>query len=74
MSKALKKVTMFLPEDLLKVAQRATGEGLTPTVRRGLELLAAQTAFEGLRKLRGSLDLKLDVKALRTDKNRADKK
>jgi hypothetical protein len=68
MSKALKKVTMFLPEDLLKVAQKATGEGLTPTVRKGLELIAAQTAFDGLRKLRGSIDLKLNVKTLRTDK------
>ena len=68
MSKALKKVTMFLPEDLLKVAQKATGEGLTPTVRKGLELLAAQTAFDGLRRLRGSVDLKLNVKALPADK------
>ncbi len=68
MSTALRKVTMELPVDLIEIAQKSTGEGLTQTVRKGLELLAAQNAYDGLRKLRGKLDLKLDLSSLRKDR------
>lgn len=36
-----RKITLEIPRDLLDQAQRSTGEGVTATVRRGLELLAA---------------------------------
>ena len=37
----LKKLTLQVPDDLLTRATQATGEGITPTIRRGLELVAA---------------------------------
>ncbi len=70
MSKALKKVTLFLPQDLIQKAKKSTGEGITQTVRKGLQLVASQSAFEGVRKLRGKIDLKLDLDSLRKDKKK----
>jgi hypothetical protein len=37
----LKKVTVMLPADLLERATMATGKGITPTIREGLEAMAA---------------------------------
>jgi hypothetical protein len=34
------RVTVELPADLLKRARASTGEGITGTIRRGLELVA----------------------------------
>lgn len=45
----------MLPEDLIKRAQEATGEGLTPTVRQGLEMVAASKVYDTLLKLKGKL-------------------
>lgn len=36
-TKAARKVTVELPERLLREAQESTGEGVTATIRRGLE-------------------------------------
>ena len=66
--KRSKKVTVVLPEKLLRRAQEYTGEGLTSTIRRGLELVAAGSSYEGLRRLRGKVKLSLDVKELREDR------
>ncbi len=68
MDSAEKKVTLLLPEELLARAQEVSGVGITPTVRRGLELLAAGAAFEKLRKLRGRVKLGLDLRRLRDDR------
>jgi len=38
---ANRKVTVELPADLLRRAQQSSGEGVTSTIRRGLELIAA---------------------------------
>jgi hypothetical protein len=38
------KITAHLPKDLLRSAQRATGKGITETLREGLELLRAREA------------------------------
>jgi hypothetical protein len=65
---ATRKVTIEVPADLLKRARRSTGEGITATVRRGLELVAARSAYEQLRSLRGAVRLSIDVKALRADR------
>ena len=65
----LQKVTIEVPRQLLRRAQRSTGEGLTATVRRGLELVAARGAYEGLRALRGKVRLSIDVRALREDRS-----
>jgi hypothetical protein len=64
----LKKVTVVLPQEILERAQRASGEGITPTIRRGLELVAAGRTYERLRSLRGRVRLDLDVDELRADR------
>jgi hypothetical protein len=39
-----RKITVALPRELLRKAQKATGAGITATIRRGLELVAAGRA------------------------------
>lgn len=63
----LKKVTIMLPADLLERATTATGKGITPTIREGLEAMAASHAYEGLRRLRGKVKLTIDQAILRRD-------
>jgi hypothetical protein len=64
---AARKVTILLPEALLRKAQRSTGEGVTATIRRGLELVAAERAQEELRRLRGKVAFSVDLQKLRAD-------
>lgn len=60
-----KKVTIMLPEDLIKRALKASGEGLTPTLRKGLELVAAKDVYNSLLKLKGQFDLGLDFEQIK---------
>ena len=62
------KVTVMLPKGLIQKAMKASGEGLTPTLRRGLELVAAKEAYRGLLKLKGKFDLGLDFEQVRKDR------
>jgi hypothetical protein len=62
------KVTVEVPAELLKRARRSTGQGVTATVRRGLELVAARGAYESLRRLRGKVRLSIDLDTLRHDR------
>jgi len=62
-----RKITVEVPSDLLDRAQRASGAGITETIRTGLRLVAASRTYARLRKLRGkvrfsrtSADLKAD--------------
>jgi hypothetical protein len=62
-----RKITIEIPPELLDKAQRASGVGITQTVRAGLQLVAASQTYEKLRGLRGkvrftrtSADLKVD--------------
>ena len=63
-----KKITVQIPESLLKKAQKATGLGITPTIRQGLQLVAAGRAYGKLRRLKGKVKFSLDLKALREDR------
>jgi len=63
-----RKVTVELPGKLLRAAQRTTGAGITATIRRGLELVAAGRAYEELGKLRGKVALSIDLEKLREDR------
>jgi hypothetical protein len=63
-----RKVTVELPGELLRKAQRTTGAGITATIRRGLELVAAGRAYEELRRLKGKVTLSLDLEDLREDR------
>ncbi|MGD0694098.1 MAG: hypothetical protein ABSB82_04525 [Terriglobia bacterium] len=44
----MKKLTVMVPEELLRQATEATKTGATATVRTGLKLLAARRAYDGL--------------------------
>ena len=68
MTTKLKKLTLQVPNDLLARATQATGEGITPTIRRGLELVAASGAYQNLRLLKGKIKLDIDLEKLRRDK------
>jgi len=61
------KITAHLPKDLLQRAQRATGKGITDTLREGLELLSAREAGRRLRALRGKVKFSVDLVELRRD-------
>ena len=59
---------MELPADLLRRAQRATGDGITSTIRRGLELVAAGEAYRDLRRMKGKVSFSIDLNTLRDDR------
>ena len=65
---AERKVTVHLPGDLLDRAQRATGQGITETIRQGLRLVSARETFLRLAKLRGSVKFSIDARRLREDR------
>ncbi len=66
---APRKVTVEIPADLLRRAQKFTGEGVTGTIRQGLELVAASRAYEELRRLKGRVSFSIDWKKLREDRS-----
>jgi hypothetical protein len=66
--KTARKVTVELPERLLRDALESTGEGVTATIRRGLELVASRSTCEKLRKLRGQVTFSVDWRELREDR------
>ena len=63
-----RKITVEVPPDLLKKAQRATGTGITQTIRTGLQLVAASQAYARLRKMRGQLPLSRTAAELKADR------
>ena len=63
-----RKITVHVPEDLLDRAQKATGEGLTETVRQGLRLVAAGDVYRRMAKLRGTVKFSIDLAQLREDR------
>ena len=50
-----RKITVEVPEELLEMAQKASGEGITQTVRTGLQFVAASRTYARLRQLRGKV-------------------
>jgi hypothetical protein len=65
---AARKITVEVPEDLLERAQRASGTGVTQTVRAGLQLLAASEAYARLRQLRGKITFSRTLAEIKTDR------
>jgi hypothetical protein len=63
-----RKITVHVPDDLLDRAQKATGEGITETIRQGLRLGAAGETFRRVSQLRGSVSFSLDLDRLREDR------
>ena len=65
---AARKITIQISEELLQKAQTATGLGITPTIRQGLELVAASMAYEKIRQMRGKVKFSINLKNLREDR------
>ncbi|MBI3621985.1 MAG: hypothetical protein HY208_07360 [Nitrospirae bacterium] len=63
----LRKLTIEVPEDILERAVSATGQGITPTIRKGLELVAASRAYAQLRSLKGKVKFSIRLSQLRKD-------
>jgi hypothetical protein len=63
-----RKITVEVPPDLLKKAQRASGSGITQTVRAGLQLMAASEAYARLLQFRGKVRFSRSVKELKDDR------
>ena len=63
-----RKITVELPAELLEKAQRASGAGITETVRTGLQLVAASQAYARLRQLRGKVRFSRTLAELKADR------
>lgn len=65
---AVQKITVGIPSELLARAQRASGAGITETVRTGLQLVAASEAYASLRQLRGKVRFSRTATELKADR------
>jgi hypothetical protein len=63
-----RKITVEVPEQLLEKAQKQSRDGVTATVRQGLELLAAGEAYEQLARMRGKVRFSIDLETMRKDR------
>ena len=66
--KAERKITVHVDYGLLAKAQKATGASISETVRKGLELLTANDAYDQLLKTRGKVKFSVDLNELREDR------
>jgi hypothetical protein len=64
----LRKITVEVAPDILQRAQRASGDGITQTVRLGLQLVAASDTYSQLRKLRGKVKFSKTAEQLKADR------
>jgi len=63
-----RKITVEVPAELLDKAQRASGAGITQTVRAGLQLMAASEAYARLLQFRGKVRFSRSVEELKDDR------
>ena len=63
-----RKITVQIPSELLDKAQRASGQGITQTVRTGLQLVAASRTYARLRQLRGTVRFTRSLAELKADR------
>jgi len=63
-----RKITVEVPADLLSRAQKASGTGITQTIRAGLELIAAGRAYERLLQLQGKVQFSRTLEDLKADR------
>jgi hypothetical protein len=63
-----RKITVEVPLKLLEKAQRASGTGITQTVRTGLQLVAASRTYDRLRRLRGKVHFTRTLAELKADR------
>jgi post-segregation antitoxin (ccd killing protein) len=65
---AARRITVGIPAELLERAQRASGVGISETVLKGLNLVAAPQAYAELRRLRGKVGFRATVDELKADR------
>jgi hypothetical protein len=64
----MRKITAFLPADLLAHAQANTGVGVTETLRAALEGLNRAAWYRKVLALEGKVAVDVDLEALREDR------
>jgi len=62
------KITVEIPRELLVKAQKASGTGITQTVRTGLQLVAASWTYARLRQFRGTVHFSRTFAELKADR------
>ena len=62
---AVRRITANLPEDLLDAAQEVTGKGITETLIEGLEQVKRRRFYERALRLRGKLQLDVNLEETR---------
>ena len=65
---AARKITVEVPAELLETAQKASGAGITQTVRIGLQLVAASRTYAQLLQLRGKVRFSRTARELKADR------
>jgi hypothetical protein len=65
----LRKITVKVPAELLEKAQEASGQGISQTVRAGLQLVAASRAYARLRQFRGKVRFSRSFAELKSDRS-----
>ena len=63
-----RKITVEISSELLEKAQRASGTGITQTVRTGLQLVAASHTYARLRQLRVKVRFSCTSAELKADR------
>ncbi len=63
-----KKYTLQLPVQLVETAMLQTRQGITSTVRKALEVVAAWEAYDTLKKFKGKYKYTLNYKEGRADR------
>jgi hypothetical protein len=66
--KTVRKITVHVPHELLQKAQRASGAGITQTIRTGLQLVAASRTYAQLRQFRGKVRFSRSASELKADR------
>ena len=65
MAVTIRKVTVNLPDSLLRAAIQVTGQGITDTIVEGLRELEKREKRSALRQLKGKVQFGLDLKRTR---------
>lgn len=56
-----RRITANLPDDLLREAMKVTGTGITETIVRGLSLVRRTRAYDRAMRLKGKVQLTVDL-------------
>lgn len=60
-TRSIQKITVNLPKELLAEVRQATGSGITATLIEGLKELQRKQLRRDLLRLRGKVDIDLDL-------------